>query len=127
MRLKVLLGTFLILHSTSAVLEPISGLSSEALAIFEELRDEIKDLKAKVAIQDDEIKDLKTVVLTLVEKVLNMTSKVYIYNLQYLISFLFHSRIMVILKTISKKDLKRLKKSPRSKSYEAVRSLLVMA
>ena len=70
MRLKILLGTFLMLHSTSAILEPISGLPSQALAIFEELRDEIKDLKAKVAIQDNEIKDLKTVVSTLVEKVI---------------------------------------------------------
>ena len=65
-----MLSTFLILHSTSAILEPISDLSSEALAIFKELRNEIKDLKAKVAIQDDEIKDLKTVVSTLVEKVI---------------------------------------------------------
>ena len=70
MRLKILLGTFLILHSTSAILEPISDLPSEALAIFKELRNEIEDLKAKVAIQDDEIKDLKTVVSTLVEKVI---------------------------------------------------------
>ena len=70
MRLKILLGTFLMLHSTSAILEPISGLPSQALAIFEELRDEIKDLKAKVAIQDDEIMGLKMVVSTLVEKVL---------------------------------------------------------
>ena len=70
MRLKILLGTFLMLHSTSAILEPISGLPSQALAIFEELRDEIKDLKAKVAIQDNEINDLKTVVSTLVEKVI---------------------------------------------------------
>ena len=80
MRLKVLLGTFLILHSTSAILEPISGLSSNTLDILEkvleenqELKNEIKDiksdviaLKSKVAFQDDEIKDLKAL---LTEKV----------------------------------------------------------
>ena len=80
MRLKVLLSTFLILHSTSAILQPISELSSNTLAVLEkvleenqELKNEIKDiksdviaLKSKVAFQDDEIKDLKAL---LTEKV----------------------------------------------------------
>ena len=74
------MGTFLLLHSTSAILEPISGLSSNTLDILEkvleenqELKNEIKDiksdviaLKSKVAFQDDEIKDLKAL---LTEKV----------------------------------------------------------
>ena len=76
MRLIIVLGTFLLLHSTSAILEPISGLSSNTLDILEkvleenqELKNDIKELKSdvvalksKVAFQDDEIKDLKALV-----------------------------------------------------------------
>ena len=76
MRLKVLLGTFLILHSTSAILEPISGLSSNTLDILEkileenqDLKNDIKYLKSKVALQDDEIKELRVIVSTFTEKV----------------------------------------------------------
>ena len=78
MRLKVLLGTFLILHSTSAILEPISELSSNTLAILEkvlqenqDLKNDIKYLKSKVALQDDEIKELRVIVSTFTEKVVS--------------------------------------------------------
>ena len=80
MRLKVFLSLFLLLHSGSAIPEPISELSSITLDILEkiieenqELKNEIKDiksdviaLKSKVAFQDNEIKDLKAL---LTEKV----------------------------------------------------------
>ena len=76
MKLKVLFIIFLILHSTSAIQKPTSGLSSDTLTIIEqvleenqELKNDIKDLKSdiinlksKVATQDDEIKDLKALV-----------------------------------------------------------------
>ena len=78
MRLKILLSTFLILHSTSAILEPISGLSSNTLDILEkileenqDLKNDIKYLKSKVALQDDEIKELRVIVSTFTEKVVS--------------------------------------------------------
>ena len=78
MRLKILLGTFLMLHSTSAILEPISGLSSNTLDILEkileenqDLKNDIKYLKSKVALQDDEIKELRVIVSTFTEKVVS--------------------------------------------------------